>query len=74
MKYTNTLLTLIAIFLVLILLRLSGFESLINSCKESNDALSNAQGLLIGSNQRLENEIINLREKIAELEVKVLKR
>lgn len=74
MKYANTLLTLIAVFLLLLLLRLSNFEALIMSCKDNNDALCNSQRLLISSNQGLGNEIVNLREKIAELEEKVLKK
>ena len=74
MKYANIVLTLIAVCLLLILLRLGNFEVMGTSCKESNDALAGAQRSLISSNQRLENEIALLREKIAELEEKVLKK
>ncbi|MDD2702460.1 MAG: hypothetical protein PHC33_00410 [Candidatus Omnitrophica bacterium] len=74
MKYANALLTLIAVFLLLIVLRLSGFEVLAVSCKDSNQALADAQRALVSSNQRLEDELVNLREKIAGLEERLLKK
>ncbi|MFA5361904.1 MAG: hypothetical protein WC335_01485 [Candidatus Omnitrophota bacterium] len=74
MKYANVLLTILAVLLLLIVLRLSTFESLMFSGKESSEALANAQRALVGSNQRLEDELVNLREKIAELEERLLKK
>ena len=74
MKFANILLTLIAALLFLIILRLSNFEVLMVSCRESNEALVNAQHALVSSNQRLEDELVNVREKIAELEERLLKK
>jgi hypothetical protein len=74
MKYANTFLTLIAVLLVLIVLRLSNFEALLVSCKESNEALANTQRAVVSSNQRLGDALVNLREKIAELEERLLKK
>ncbi len=74
MRYANVFLTLIAVILVLIMMRMSNVEVLMMSCRASNDALADTQRALVGSNQRLENELVNLREQLAELEERLLKK
>jgi hypothetical protein len=74
MKYANVFLTLIAVLLVLILLRMSDFEALLVSCRESNQSLTDTQRAVVSSNQRLEEELVNLREKLGALEERLLRK
>lgn len=74
MKLTNVILILIAILLMLVLLRLDNCDNLILSVKESSESLAATQRSLMSSNQRLENEIVFLRDTIKELETRLLKK
>lgn len=74
MKYLNVILTVMAVLLAAVALRLVQLNVLSENAFESNQLLINSQQSLISSNQRLEGALVELRKQVEALSEKVLKK
>jgi hypothetical protein len=73
MKVLNVILVLIVVLLAAISFHLMSLKITVDHTAESNQLLINAQQALISSNQRLQDELVNLRKQIIELQERVSK-
>jgi len=67
MKYTNVVLTIIALLLAAIALRLFEMRIALINQSQSDQQLMNSQQAVISSNQKLELSLNDLRKQIAEI-------
>ncbi len=74
MKYLNVILTVIAVFLAAIALRLVQISVLSENANEGNQLLIYSQQSLISSNQRLGIALVDLRKQVEVLSDKVPKK
>lgn len=73
MKVLSIILFLIVCALAVISLNLAGLKITMAHTGESNQLVINSQQALIASNQRLQDELVNLRKQIIELQERVSK-
>ncbi|MFA5430276.1 MAG: hypothetical protein WC329_03875 [Candidatus Omnitrophota bacterium] len=66
MKYTDVVLTLIALLLAFIILRLENTVKAVYRLSEENARVADSNVAVAGSSQRLENSILELRKQVAE--------
>jgi len=66
MKYTNIILTLIALLLVLVLFRIDNINKALARLSEDNVRISDSNAAVVNSSQRLENSILELRKQVAD--------
>ena len=66
MKYTNVILTLIALLLAFIILRLEKTVKAVDKLSEENARVADSNVAVAGSSQRRENSILELRKQVAE--------
>ncbi len=66
MKYTDVVLTLIALLLVFIILRMENSVKAVDRLSEENARVADSNIAVAGSSQRLENSILELRKQVAE--------
>jgi len=67
MRYINVILTIIAVLLGAICLRLFELRTAVTDQNESAVAVINAQQAIIGSNQKLELSLNDLRKQISDI-------
>jgi len=66
MKYTDVVLTLIALLLAFIILRMENTVKVVDRLSEENARVADSNIAVAGSSQRLENSILELRKQVAE--------
>jgi hypothetical protein len=74
MRYLNTILTIIAILLAAIALRLYELRIVVTNQSQASEQVINAQQAIINSNQKLEVSLNDLRKQIAEIGSQLIKK
>jgi hypothetical protein len=74
MKYLNTILTVIAILLAAIALRVFELRIAFTNQNQTSEQVINAQQALINSNQKLEVSLNDLRKQIGEISSQLVRK